>query len=391
SAADNAAYWSIATTVRTDNASLGAVKDALGLGSSAVDTAYNGVNNVITSLQNMRTKLQTALQPGIDRSKVQTELAAIQSQMKSVADSSVSGGQNWLSVNSSLSSYTDTRSVIAGFSRGATGGITFSTVDISVNSIRLYDANTASSTPATTAKTTAATALPSTIDFSTTGVATFTLKANGGTADTITLNKTTLGPAAADLTKVTRQELVDAINNQIAASTNTKGKIQASLDNSNRLVFETIGDFGAGAIVAGAGATAKVEVTMDAAATVNIGYGAASGTAVGNGTAASGTAGGGIIDGGTMAVSTIKIYDSATGVSQTDTYVKNAIDAVEKALAKATDAGTKLGASKTQIDGQKNFVDTLVKSNDRTIGTLVDADIEEESTKLKALQTQQQL
>ena len=37
------------------------------------------------------------------------------------------------------------------------------------------------------------------------------------------------------------------------------------------------------------------------------------------------------------------------------------------------------------------FVDTLMKANDRAIGTLVDADIEEESTKLKALQTQQQL
>jgi flagellin len=37
------------------------------------------------------------------------------------------------------------------------------------------------------------------------------------------------------------------------------------------------------------------------------------------------------------------------------------------------------------------FIDTLMKANGRTVGTLVDADIEEESTKLKALQTQQQL
>ncbi|UHC18994.1 hypothetical protein LRS73_10895 [Methylobacterium currus] len=64
---------------------------------------------------------------------------------------------------------------------------------------------------------------------------------------------------------------------------------------------------------------------------------------------------------------------------------------VDKAITKVTDAGTKLGASKTQIDGQKSFVDTLMKVNNRTIGTLVDADIEEESMKLKALQTQQQL
>ncbi len=67
------------------------------------------------------------------------------------------------------------------------------------------------------------------------------------------------------------------------------------------------------------------------------------------------------------------------------------ISAVDKAIGKVTDAGTKLGANKTQIDGQKTFVDTLMKANDRTIGILVDADVEEESTKLKALQTQQQL
>ena len=68
---------SIATTVRTDNASLSAVKDSLGLGSSAVDTAYNGLNSIISDLQNMRAKLQTALSPGTDRTKVQTEIAAI--------------------------------------------------------------------------------------------------------------------------------------------------------------------------------------------------------------------------------------------------------------------------------------------------------------------------
>ncbi|KMO28358.1 flagellin [Methylobacterium aquaticum] len=382
-ASDNAAYWSIATTVRTDNASLSAVKDSLGLGSSAVDTAYNGVTSVITNLQNMRTKLQTALQPGIDRSKVQTEIAAIQSQMKAVADSSVSSGQNWLSVNSADSAYIDVRSVVAGFSRDKTGAITFSTVNISTQAIRLYDSNSGG-TQATTAKTTASTALASTTDFSTTGVATFSLKANNGTADTITLTKTSLASAVQNLAAVTQQELVNAINNQIAASANTSGKIQASLDGSNRLVFETIGG-------AATGTTAKIDLVMDAAATVNIGYGAASATATASGTAAGAGAGGGILDtGGASSVASLKIYDAATG-AVSDNVLKGYINSVEAAIAKVTDVGTKLGANKTQIDGQKNFVDTLMKVNDRTIGTLVDADIEEESTKLKALQTQQQL
>ncbi len=74
-----------------------------------------------------------------------------------------------------------------------------------------------------------------------------------------------------------------------------------------------------------------------------------------------------------------------------DADVASILNMVDKAIASVTDAGTKLGANKTQIDGQKTFVDTLMKANDRTIGILVDADVEEESTKLKALQTQQQL
>ena len=75
--ADNAAYWSIATSVRTDNAALGSIKDSLGLGASAVDTAYNGLTSVLSDLQNLRAKLQTALQPGVDRAKVLRGLAQV--------------------------------------------------------------------------------------------------------------------------------------------------------------------------------------------------------------------------------------------------------------------------------------------------------------------------
>ncbi|MHB0953301.1 MAG: flagellin N-terminal helical domain-containing protein, partial [Allorhizobium sp.] len=43
SAADNAAYWSIATTMRSDNKALSAVSDALGFGAAKTDTAYTGM------------------------------------------------------------------------------------------------------------------------------------------------------------------------------------------------------------------------------------------------------------------------------------------------------------------------------------------------------------
>ena len=50
-----------------------------------------------------------------------------------------------------------------------------------------------------------------------------------------------------------------------------------------------------------------------------------------------------------------------------------------------------LGALKSRIDSQNDFVRVLMEAVERGVGTLVDADMTEESTKLQALQVQQQL
>ena len=46
-ASDNAAYWSIATTMRSDVQALSAVQDALGLGAATIDTMYTGLNGTV--------------------------------------------------------------------------------------------------------------------------------------------------------------------------------------------------------------------------------------------------------------------------------------------------------------------------------------------------------
>ncbi|KQO66238.1 MULTISPECIES: flagellin [unclassified Methylobacterium] len=409
SAADNAAYWSIATTVRTDNASLGAVKDSLGLGSSAVDTAYNGLNSAISDLQNMRAKLQTALQPGVDRAKVQVEIDAIQNKMDSTAKSSVSSGQNWLSVDSSASTYQKDRLVIAGFSREADGDIAFSTVKINVNEIKLYDANAGTSVdvPGTAAQVFGsqtmtglaafrpADATPAnrgTADFSGAATVALDIRVDGSaTAAVITLNKASLTSAVSNLARVTTDELLSAINNQIAGSVDLAGKVTAGLDTQGRLTFTR----------STVGSPESLQVNTTAANTVDLGYGGATATGkLATGTDATTVVSKGILDtaGGTYTTPgvtgnyTVADFDISKLVGTAgDADLSSIINMVDKAIAKVTDAGTKLGANKTQIDGQKSFIDTLMKANDRTIGTLVDADIEEESTKLKALQTQQQL
>ena len=139
-AEDNAAYWSIATTMRSDNDALSTVKDALGLGAATIDVAYTGMNNAIDVAKEIKNKLVAARQPGVDRTKVQSEIKELQNQLKSVADSSVFSGENWLSVDSSQANYNATKSIVASFSR--TGGqVSIGTISVDLTTTKLIDSN----------------------------------------------------------------------------------------------------------------------------------------------------------------------------------------------------------------------------------------------------------
>src|SRR6266581_1200341 len=58
-ASDNAAYWSIATSMRADNAALSAVSDSLGLSAATVDTEYTALTSVVGDSTGGLTKLQS--------------------------------------------------------------------------------------------------------------------------------------------------------------------------------------------------------------------------------------------------------------------------------------------------------------------------------------------
>jgi flagellin len=137
-AEDNAAYWSIATTMRSDNSALSTVKDALGLGAATVDVAYTAVNSAIESTKEIKSKLVAARQPGVDRAKIQSEINELQNQLRSIADSAVFSGENWLSVNSSDPGYNATKTIVSSFSRGPSG-ITIQTIAFDIAASKLYD------------------------------------------------------------------------------------------------------------------------------------------------------------------------------------------------------------------------------------------------------------
>ncbi len=249
SAADNAAYWSIATTMRSDNKALSTVVDALGLGAAKVDVAYTGVNAAIDVVDEIKMKLVAAREPGVDRGKIQSDIAVLQQQLIDNAGAASFSGENWLSVDSSDASYNGgTKSIVASFTRASDGTVSVSTIDIDISSVKLFDADDQS-----------------------------------GILDT---------------------------------------------------EFTTTG---AGAV--------------------------------------------------TVAVTTLDI--TATDVDDTD--LDEMISAVDAALASMTTAASDLGAAKKRVGLQQDFVGKLMDSIERGVGQLVDADMTEESTRLQALQVQQQL
>jgi flagellin len=248
-ATDNAAYWSIATTMRSDNSSLSTVKDALGLGAATVDVSYTALNASIETVKEIKDKLVAARQPGVDRIKIQTEITERQNQLRSIANSATFSGENWLSVDSSLPGYNAVKSIVSSFSRGS-AGVTIQTIEFDGDASKLIDANNQS-----------------------------------GILD--------------------------------SEDTTTNGAITYSI-----LSFD---------------------------------------------------------------ISTLT-------TNATDTQdLEQIIRWVDQGLSAMISSAASLGALKSRIDSQNDFVKVLMEAVERGVGTLVDADMTEESTKLQALQVQQQL
>jgi len=139
-AADNAAYWSISTTMRSDKMSISAVADALGLGAAKIDTAYAGMEAVIDVVQEFKAKLVAAKEPGVDKAKIQSELNQLKQMVVSIATSSGFGGQNWL--NTDIGQIYDLNankvSLVSSFSRSS-GSVSLGTIDLHLDEISLFN------------------------------------------------------------------------------------------------------------------------------------------------------------------------------------------------------------------------------------------------------------
>lgn len=92
---DNATYWKISTLTHTDIGAISSVQDALGLAASTVSTASTGVGSAIDVVTEIRTKLVSAYETSVDKTKLNDEITQLKQQLRSVGESATFNGVNW--------------------------------------------------------------------------------------------------------------------------------------------------------------------------------------------------------------------------------------------------------------------------------------------------------
>ncbi len=136
-AADNAAYWAIATTLRNDNSALGTISDSLGLGAGQVDVAYTGVNQALDLAKEIRDKLVSAANETVDRELVQQDIDQLQLQLLTVATGANYSGTNWLL--DADPSRPGSTGIVANYVVNANGSAVTQSINVDLTEIRLFN------------------------------------------------------------------------------------------------------------------------------------------------------------------------------------------------------------------------------------------------------------
>ncbi len=334
-AADNSSYWSIATQLNVDSGIVTASNSALSEGQSVLSTATSAINSVITTLNSMATALTQAQNPGAQIGDINTSIASLGRQL---ADAVNGASFNGLNV---LNGLQNTLNFVAGYNASATGG--------SVNVIS-FAAQALTGAAATTPSTTTT---QSTITDPTTITNLATLYAAGNSTNTTlsygndVITVAASGPAA--LT-VQSEDLYG----------NTTSTTYTALDaNGNNSATDTSLTFATASSLA-------VSSTTTTSATSNLL-----------------TQGGIDLTGGTGATSTFQIGTTITAA--------NALTAVNQALAAVTNYSAQIGATQDRMTAANTFNTALNTNYSNGVSGLVDADMNQASTRLQALQTQEQL
>ncbi len=130
-AADNVAYWSISTTMKSDNKAIGAVQDVLALSAAVVDTTYAAAETSINLMSEIKSKLVTAHEPAADRGKVNGDITELKKQLQATLQAASFSGENWLSWNTAEDSRN--KEIVSSFIRNGDGTVRLGRTTYEIN------------------------------------------------------------------------------------------------------------------------------------------------------------------------------------------------------------------------------------------------------------------
>ncbi len=343
SAKDNAAVWAISKVMESDVKGFQGINDSLALGSSTVAVARQAAETITDLLTEVKGKIVAAQESNVDRNKIQTDIVALRSQIESVVGAAQFNGLNL--VNGSETAI----DVLASLDRSGTSvsasSITVTAQDLSIGAYTGKAVLTGSDGVSTNADT-----------------AGFSLNGGAGTG-TIVIDDSAAPFAAGDSVSLSIGGKTANYNvtAEDVASTTASDLVAVGL----KKAVEALG-------------IANLTVDYDSGAPGTLSF-TNNGTVDLNVSAQFKNAG----SGGLGALSSIDVSSSAGATA--------ALGNIESMMQTSIDAASAFGSVQTRVDIQRDFVSKLTDSMKAGIGSMVDADMEEASARLQALQVQQQL
>ena len=340
-AKDNAAIYAISTVMSSDVSSFDKISDSLNLGSATVGVARAASEQVVDILTEMKGLIVSAQEDNVDRTKINTDVAALKNQIDTIVGAAQFNGQNLLQGGGSMD-------VLASLNRDSAGTVTASNINVSNQSLETGALTLG--TGSTIAGATSVAASDTTIAAAATETLTFTAGTTSeGDSYSFTIGSSTVNYVA---------RAGDTLND---VATGVKAAIDAEGIANVTVDLTTVADPTTG--------TPTVSVTNGGGGSIAFAVA---------GQTEDGTYGGGLA-----------ALDSLTVA--TESGATSALGAIDALITTAVDAAASFGSSQKRIDMQDTFVNSLMDSMKVGIGALVDADLEEASARLQSLQVQQQL
>jgi flagellin len=125
-AKDNAGIWAVATVMSSDVESFKQISDSLNLGASTVGVARAASEQIVKTLQEVKTLVVTAQGENVDRAKIQTDIDAKTALIQGFVDAAQFNGLNLID-----GSATTAVNVLSSLNRDSTGAVTAANITVS--------------------------------------------------------------------------------------------------------------------------------------------------------------------------------------------------------------------------------------------------------------------